>query len=86
MQKKNSKKKIELASYISTPRVAGNNKGKFKKLCFLVERNYWHFKLRVFKYCLCPAFLYSELICHFLQSRFSFKIICLFTAIHESKL
>ena len=47
MQKKRAKKKIEVASYISTPRVAGNNKGKSKKLSFLVERNYWHFKLSV---------------------------------------
>ena len=30
MQKKEANK-IEVASYISTPRVTGNNKGKFKK-------------------------------------------------------
>ena len=34
---KTAKKKIQVASFISTPRAVGNNKGKFKKkLCLLL--------------------------------------------------
>ena len=68
--------------------VAGNNEGKLKKLFFSLKRAS---KLLVFQtmcvqYFLCQAFLYSELVSHFLQSRFSWTIIWPFTAINNSKL
>ena len=46
-RKKKEKKKIEVASYINTPRVTGDNKGKFKKMCFLVWKE--RAKLLVFQ-------------------------------------